>query len=227
MGISVYGHYGQPILVFPTSAGDEHEYAGMGMIGHLARHVAAGRVKFFCVRSMNDESWYNESAHPRHRSWVQAMYDGYVAQEVAPFIHHHCQSPGIAITTTGSSFGAYHALNTLLKHPELFRRCLAMSGVYDVRRYMGGDYDDNCYFNNPVDYASGLSDGWFLDQLQGCDIHLATGCGDWERPEATYRMSHVLRSRGIPHSLDDWGRDGGHDWRYWKHQMDVYISRLF
>ena len=30
MGIQVYGHYGAPIVVFPTAAGDEHEYAGQG-----------------------------------------------------------------------------------------------------------------------------------------------------------------------------------------------------
>jgi hypothetical protein len=41
------------------------------------------------------------------------MYDAYLSSEVAPFIHDNCRSPGIAITTTGSSFGAYHAANTL------------------------------------------------------------------------------------------------------------------
>jgi esterase/lipase superfamily enzyme len=37
----------------------------------------------------------------------------------------------------------------------------------------------------------------------------------------------VLKRRGIPHSVDDWGGDGGHDWPYWKRQMDLYIGRLF
>ncbi|HVD76565.1 MAG TPA: hypothetical protein VNH43_03100, partial [Vicinamibacteria bacterium] len=43
----------------------------------------------------------------------------------------------------------------------------------------------------------------------------------------TYRLAEVLRARGIPHHLDDWGPEGGHDWPYWKHQMDVYVDRLF
>ncbi len=81
------------------------------------------------------------------------MYDAYVAEEVVPFVHSHCQTPGIGITTTGASFGAYHAVNSLLKHPQVFRRCLGLSGVYDLRRFMDGDYDDNFYFNNPVDYV--------------------------------------------------------------------------
>jgi esterase/lipase superfamily enzyme len=227
MGINVYGHCGSPILVFPTSGGDEHEYAGQGMAGALAHHIDAGRVKLFCVNSVNNESWYNKGAHPRHRSYVQAMYDAYVTDEVVPFIYDHCRTPGIGITTTGASFGAYHAANSLFKHPQLFRRCLALSGVYDIRKFMDGDYDDNVYFNNPVDYLSGLSDPWCLHQLNQDDIRLATGTGAWEDSGPTYRLSEVLKSRGINHAVDDWGPDGGHDWPYWKNQMNVYIERLF
>jgi esterase/lipase superfamily enzyme len=227
MGVNVYGHYGYPILVFPTSGGDEHEYAGQGMIEALAHPIDAGKVKLFCVASVNNESWYNKQAHPRHRSYVQAMYDDYIASEVAPFVHDNCKTPGIPITTTGASFGGYHAANTLLKHPDLFRRCLALSGVYDIRRFMDGDYDDNFYFNNPVDYVASLTDGYYLHHLQQCDIRLATGHGPWEDSGPTYRLSEVLRARGIPHTVDDWGAEGGHDWPYWKHQMSEYVAKLF
>jgi esterase/lipase superfamily enzyme len=227
LGVRVYGHYGAPILVFPTSGGDEWEYERQGMVAALAHHVDDGRVKLFCVGSVNGEGWLNEGAHPRHRSWVQAMYDAYITEEVVPFIHGHCQTPGIAITATGASFGAYHAANSLLKHPHLFRRCLALSGVYDLRRYMDGDYDDNFYFNNPVDYVPGLSDPWILGELARDDLRLVTGTGPWEDPGPTYRLAEVLSARGIPHSVDDWGPDGGHDWPYWKRQMNEYVSRLF
>jgi esterase/lipase superfamily enzyme len=197
------------------------------MIGALAHHIDGGRVKVFTINTVNNESWYDKRAHPRHRSYVQAMYDAYVAYEVVPFVQNQCQTPGIPITTTGASFGAYHAANTLLKHPDLVRRCLALSGVYDLRRFMDGDYDDNLYYNNPVDYVANLSDPYHLSHLQQSDIHLATGCGSFEDSGPTYRLSEVLRARGIPHHLDDWGPEGGHDWPYWKRQMDVYVDRLF
>jgi len=227
MGIRVYGHWGAPFLVFPTSGGDEREYEGQGMIDALAHHIDGGRVKLFCVNSVNNDSWYNAGAHPRHRSWLQTMYDAYIAEEVVPFIYGHCQSPGIAITTTGASFGAYHAANSLLKHPQMFRRCLALSGVYDLRRFMDGDYDDNFYFNNPVDYVAGLSDPWYLEQLAQDDIRLVTGTGPWEDSGPTYRFSEVLSSRGIRHFVDDWGPEGGHEWPYWKRQMNEYVTRLY
>ena len=226
MGINVYGHYGSPIVVFPTSGGDENEYAGQGMIDALGHHIDAGRVKFFCVNSVNNESWYNKQAHPRHRSYVQALYDAYVADELVPFIYDQCRTPGIGITTTGASFGAYHAANTLFRHPSVFRRCLALSGVYDIRSFMGGDYDDNFYFNNPVDYLANLSDPWYLHHLAQDDIRLATGHGAYEDSGPTYRLSEVLSRRGIPHTVDNWGADGGHDWPYWKNHMNVYLERL-
>jgi len=227
MGIRAYGHWGAPLLVFPTSGGDEWEYERQGMIDALSHHVEGGRVKIFCVNSVNNESWYNRAAHPRHRSYMQSMYDAYIADEVVPFVHRHCQTPDIAVTTTGASFGAYHAANSLFKHPNLFRRCLALSGVYDVRRFMDGDYDDNFYFNNPVDYMASLSDPWYLGELAQDDIRLVTGTGPWEDAGPSYRMSEVLASRGIRHSVDNWGPEGGHDWPYWKRQMNEYISRLF
>ena len=227
MGIVVYGHWGSPLMGFPTSAGDEWELDRQGMISALAPLIDAGRVKFFSVNSVNWAGFYNKGAHPFHRSYMQAQLDAYLREEVVPFIWDSCKSPGIPISTMGASFGAYHAANTLFKHPDVIRRCFALSGVYDIRSFMSGMYDDNTYFNNPVDYLANLSDPHKLRELSQCDIHFATGSGPWEHSGPSYRLSEILRSRGIRHSLDDWGPEGGHDWPYWHHQMWEYVSKLF
>ena len=52
-----------------------------------------------------------------------------------------------------------------------------------------------------------------------------TGTGQWEHPAPTYRLSDILRHKGIRHSLDDWGPQGGHDWPYWKNEMREYLGR--
>jgi len=80
-----------------------------------------------------------------------------------------------------------------------------------MRDSMDGMYDDNFYFNNPVDYMANQRDPWFLHQYASCDIRLVTGCGPWENSGPTYRMSEILRNRGIVHHVDDWGPEGGHD----------------
>jgi esterase/lipase superfamily enzyme len=226
MGVVVYGHWGPPLLAFPTTGGDEWEYERQGLIGAIAGAIDAGRVKVFCINTNHRDSFGNPAAHPAHRSYMQARYDAYVREEVVPFIRIQCRDAGIGIWTVGASLGAYHAVNTLLKYPDVVKRCYALSGVYDMKRFMDGWYDDNLYFNNPVDYAANLSDGWALGHLASCEIHLVTGTGPWERGEESYRLAAVLASRGIPHSVDDWGPLGGHDWHYWSHQMREYMSRV-
>ena len=224
MGVVVYGHYGVPLLAFPTTGGDEWEYEQQGVIATIAPFIDAGRIKVFAVNTNHRDSFANRAAHPRHRSWMQARYDDYIVSEVVPFIRSHCRTWEVPIWTFGASLGAYHAVNVLLKHPEVFKRCYALSGVYDMKRFMDGEYDDNFYFNNPVDYMGNLSEATTLHHLASCDIHLATGTGPWEKPEEAYRLSSILRASGVPHHLDDWGPQGGHDWPYWRHQLWEYLA---
>src|ERR1700740_1486896 len=191
MGVVVYGHWGPPLLGFPTSAGDEFELEGQSMVGALSDFIDAGRIKLFSVNSINGLSFYNKGAHPFHRSYVQSVFDSYLREEVVPFVWDNCKSQ-LAISTMGASLGAYHAVNELFKHPDVFKRCFALSGVYDMRRFMNGMYDDSFYFNNPVDYMSNLADPWYFDQLRSCDIHLVTGNGPYEDSSSSYRLSGIL-----------------------------------
>lgn len=224
MGVAVFGHWGPPMLAFPTSHGDEWELQRHEMIAALADFIDGGRVKIFCVGSNNSDSFLNKAAHPSHRSWRQRLFDEYIREEVIPFIHSHCQTPGIPITTMGASLGAYHAANTLFRYPHLVKRCYALSGIYDLRQMMDGGYDENFYFHNPVDYLANLTDPWYFEQFASCEIRLATGSGPWEQSHYTYQLSSVLNRKGIRHYLDDWGPRGGHDWPYWKDQMREYLS---
>jgi esterase/lipase superfamily enzyme len=225
MGVAVFGHWGPPLLAFPTSHGDEWELQRNGVLDAIGDFVDAGRLKVFCVGSNNQESFLNRDAHPSHRSWRQRMFDEYIHEEVVPFIYEHCQTPCIPIATTGASLGAYHAANTLFRYPHLVKRCYALSGIYDLRRFMNGSYDENFYFHNPVDYMASLGDQWYFDQFATCEIRLATGSGPHEESSYSYAMSGVLARQGIRHHLDDWGPRGGHDWPYWRDQLREYISR--
>jgi esterase/lipase superfamily enzyme len=191
----------------------------------MGEFIDGGRVKVFCVGSNNHESFLDAHAHPFHRSWRQRLFDEYVRDEVVPFIHDHCRTPGIPIATMGASLGGYHAANTLFRYPHLVKRCYALSGIYDLRRFMDGQYDDNFYFHNPVDYLANLADPWYFEQFQTCEIRIVTGSGPWEESRYSYALSGVLARQGIRHHLDDWGARGGHDWPYWREEMQEYLSR--
>ena len=86
MGVAIYGNYGAPLLAFPTSMGDEWEQEGQGMIPTLSPYIEQGRIRIFCINGVQSDSFSNKGAHPFHRSWMQAQYDAYVANEVFPFI---------------------------------------------------------------------------------------------------------------------------------------------
>ena len=80
MGVAVFGHWGPPLLAFPTSHGDEWELQRHGLIDAIGDFIDAGRVKVFCVGSNNHDSFLNRGAHPFHRSWRQRMFDEYIRE---------------------------------------------------------------------------------------------------------------------------------------------------
>ena len=225
MGVAVFGHWGPPLLAFPTSHGDEWELQRHGLIDALGEFIDAGRVKIFCVGSNNHESFLNSGAHPFHRSWRQRMFDEYIREEVIPFIYHRLPVAGTSRSRRWARRSARitpptrcSAIRTCVK------RCYALSGVYDLRRFMDGLYDDNFYFHNPVDYVANLErpvdpraarelrdpPGDRIGPVGGEPLHLRVVGASW-------------RGRGSATHLDDWGPRGGHDWPYWKDQMREYL----
>ena len=126
------------------------------------------------------------------------------------------------LMTTGASFGAYHAANLAFRHPELVGRLIAMSGVYDIRRWADGYHDDNIYFNNPAEYLPNEQDGWRLEMLRRMDVILVTGKDDPNRG-ATESLSGILWNKGIGNALRLW--DGwAHDWPWWRDMIRLYIG---
>src|SRR5204863_3711566 len=118
----------------------------------------------------------DESLAVQEQARRQALYASYVEEEVAPFIRWVVGNPDARIATSGASFGAFHAANTLFRRPDLFDATIAMSGFYDLAPdYFRGYSDDNCYFNNPSWYVPQL-EGSLLDLLRHhCNIIISTG----------------------------------------------------
>lgn len=225
--IVTYGHFGFPLLMFPTAAADYLEYERFYVIDAIKDSIESGKVKVFSINSINRESWLNDELHPKYKALRQVQYNSYVASEVAPYIWNSCQSR-IGIITAGASLGAFHCANQVFRRPDLFAGCIAMSGAFDIRGYYKGDYyDDNVYFNNPVDYLPGL-EGPELEALRQKDhIHIVTGQGNYENPNASRKLSGILSQKGIPHELSLWGNEWPHDWPTWRAIMKYYVAERF
>lgn len=220
MELLVFGHAGAKVLVFPTSLGKYYEWEDRGMIGALGEHLERGWIQLFCVDSIDAESWYARWAHPGGRAWRHVQYENYLVNEVVPLMRLKNANP--FTMTTGASFGAYHAANFAFRHPELVRRMIGMSGVYDVRGWTDGYHDDNIYFNNPVEYLPNEHESWRLEQLRSMDIILVTGKDDPNRA-GTENLSSILWNKGIGNALRLW--DGwAHDWPWWRDMIRLYIG---
>lgn len=228
MNIVTYGHYGFPLLLFPTAMADFLEYERFQLIDVIAPWIEAGRVKVFSIDSINGEAWLNRHMHPYWQGIRQAQYNDYVTREVVPYIWNSCQGR-IGVIAAGASLGAFHAANQLFRRPDLFDGCIAMSGAYDIREYTHADGygDDNLFFNNIAEYLPGLN-GWHLDALRHKrHIHLVTGQGAYENPGSSQHLSWVLHTKGIPHELDLWGHDIRHDWTTWRRMLPHYLGTRF
>jgi esterase/lipase superfamily enzyme len=232
MALKVYGHWGRPMIVFPCSRGRYFDYEGMGMVDAIAPFIDGGRIKLFCVDSIDAESWYDFGIPPAERNARHERYDRYITREVVPFVGSHCNDPQLRVMTHGCSMGALHAVNFFLRHPDLFAGTIALSGLYrlDRREFAIGEADlTHVYYNSPVTYLPGLADPWYLDRYRRSTIIVCVGQGAWESEalEDTRALDHAFRDKKIGAWIDYWGHDVNHDWPWWYRQMNYFLGHLY
>jgi len=124
------------------------------------------------------------------------------------------------VATAGCSFGGYHATNFAFKHPEVVKYVFNMGAAFDIKTQLDGYYDDNVYFNNPMDFIPNATSPFFQDMF----VVLGTGTQDmcWDANE---KMAGIFRAKGIHHWLDV--RQGHpHDWPSWREMFPHYLSLI-
>ncbi|NTS41456.1 esterase [Flavisolibacter sp. BT320] len=227
MPVAVYGHYGFVLLLVPTAAADYLEYERFGLIDTIKPHIEGGKVKVYSVNSINNDSWLNNNVHPKHKTWMHNQFNHYIYDEVVPYIKA-TSGYDTPIVISGASFGALHSMNLFLKRPDLLNGVIAMSGVYDLTEYTKGHYDDDVYFNSPQHYMPNLTDHHTLEQIRRSNhIHLFSGSGPYEDPNASRSFASILYNKGINYELDIWGSEWPHDWNTWKAMLPHYLETRF
>ena len=214
----VFGKGGYPVILFPTSRGTYYQNKDQGLIETARWFLENGKVKIYCPDSLDAETWYDKSVSPAERARRHTFYDRLILEEVVSRAMHETGHERIAVA--GCSFGGYHSANFAFRHPGITGYCFSMSGVFDIRSFTDGYYDDNVYFNNPVDFIPGDSDAalWQMGIVLGtAEYDICRGQNEW--------MSRLLAAKSIPHWLDiRAGRD--HDWPVWKEMFPHYLSML-
>ncbi len=230
-----YGHYGRPVVVFPSEAGHPTDYADNGMVEAVRPLLEEGRIKLYCVDSFDSQTWSDGWLPLEDRALRHKDYEAWVTGPVWDWIA--ADSPGFAESdvgaiATGCSMGGYHALQLCLTRADLFPVAICQSGNYDPTTFkVWGTPGDAAYFTNPTHYVPHLS-GDHLEWLRGrVRPVLVVGEGPWEvHPTSSLpsarRMAALLGDKGIPHELDVWGHDSAHDWPWWCKQIAHHLPRF-
>ncbi len=212
----VFGHAGLPVVVFPTSMGKHNENRDFKLIESAQWYINNGFIKIYCPDSIDELSWYNSNVSPEIRAFNHNLFDQMLHQELVPEIKQDSGFGKIALA--GCSFGGYHAANYAFKHPEDVSHLFTMGAAFDIRKRVDGYYDDNVFYNNPIDFLPNAKhpDLWKMK------IILGTAEGDFCK-EASIHLSEILTSKGIEHWLDIRSA-GGHDWPVWREMFPHYLS---
>lgn len=218
-----WGKFGAPVLLFPTAGGDAEEVERFKLIHVLQPLIEAGRIKVYSTDSIAGKAWTSKQHSAEFCSHLQNMFDALVYREIVPAIRKDCNSPDIEIIATGASIGAFNAVATVCRHPDVFRLAIAMSGTYDLSKYLEGRFIQDFYFASPLHFLPGL-EGPTLEQLQKRFILMPCGEGDYEDIGESWRMAHVLGSKGVPNRVDPWGPEWHHNWVTWREMLPRYLD---
>lgn len=228
MRLLAFGHYGRPVIAFPSGGGQYFDFEGNGMVEAVRHLIEGGRLKLYCPESLDRESWLRDDIDPHWRAVRHGAYEDYVVKDLLPFIRRDCQDDRIAVGLVGCSLGALHAATFALKHPEAFPYALCMSGRYDLERVMGRTSgDEGVYFNNPLAFLPNVH-GEALERLRRhAHLTLVCGRGAWEEKclRDTERLAAILREKGVSCELDLWGEDVEHHWFWWRRQIAHHLGR--
>ena len=220
-----WGHWGRPLLLFPSAGGDALEGERMGLLDSIGDLVEEGRVKVYSCDSAAGAAIIRKEGDARHLGWLVNAFQEYVRHEVVPAVWADCGGVEQGLLTAGASVGAFNALAVLCRYPDVFTHAVGMSGTYDLGNLIGGDGGEDLFFATPLHFLPGLG-GDHLETLRQRFAILASGEGRWEDIGHSWRLAHVLGSRGVHNRVDPWGPRWDHDWPTWRAMLPQYLREL-
>ncbi len=227
--VLAYGHYGRPVVAFPSENGEAHDWESRGMVEALAGVLEAGKVKLYCLPSFDRESWTR--ARPLARG----------ARRAARPLRALGARAARAVRAGGLSHaGADRNRNVVRRLPrgELLpqaRRRVPAGDLHErrLRRLRPGWWQREAM-------PSTSTTRWTTSRISAATIW--TGCARMRRcsssagrasgrtrPARSSRRSVSGRcsaSTGIRHEVDLWGHDVPHDWPSWRRQIAHHLPRF-
>lgn len=217
--VEVTGHFGFPILMFPTSQGQYTQNNDFKLNDSVSYFVEQGKIKLYNLQTLDQYSFYDNAISPEQRIKNYELYIQFLAQEFVPFLQKLHSVHRVAVA--GASFGGYHASNFAFRFPDLVSHLFCLSGAFSIRNFMEGFSSDLVYFNCPREFML-RDEAWKFKHMH---IVLSTSDEDICLNQ-TREMAGILTARGINHWYDE-QKWISHDWPLWRMVFPIFIGRFF
>ena len=217
--VEVTGHFGTPIVMFPTSQGQYTQNHDFKLNESINYFIDQGKVKLYNIQTIDKFSFYDNNISPEQRIRNYELYVQFLIQEFIPYIQKLHSEHRVAVA--GASFGGYHAANFAFRFPDLISHLFCLSGAFSIRNFMDCYSDDLVYFNCPREFVKN-DEAWKYKHM---NIVLSTSDEDICL-EQTKEMSNILSAKGINHWYDE-RKWINHDWPLWRMAFPMFIGRFF
>jgi esterase/lipase superfamily enzyme len=233
-----WGHFGAPVVIFPTAGGDFEEIERFQLVAALGALIDGGRIKVYSVDALAVRAWLAANTSPQECLGLQERYNSFLYEDVLQRVRLDCQNDRIEPVLVGASLGAVAAVSTLCRHPESFRAAIGLSGVYrSVHGVVGsthvgcawefargaGDPGSGAWRQDETGYLATLA-GPQLERLRQRPIILGSGAGDYENPAASKHLADALGSKGVACRLELWGPARDHTWSTWRDMLPRLLA---
>ena len=227
-----YGHWGHPVLVFPSEAGRAWDFGDNGMIEPLRWLLDAGRLKLYCVDSADAATWSDQSIPLEEPGPAARRLRALGARPGGPLRarrlrradadHRHGLQPGRLPRRQHRA-----AARSRLPSRAVPVRLLRPGGVERLGRPRRRELLPQ---PDRVRRQSAAATTW-----TGCagrcssSSSSARGPGRSSRParcRAPWPSPSCWRRRACSHELDVWGYDTPHDWSSWQRQVAHHLPRF-
>jgi esterase/lipase superfamily enzyme len=215
--VARWGHFGTPVLLFPTAGGDFEEVERFHLIGAVRELIESGRIKIFSIDAIAARTWLRGNASPEQCVTVQGQFDAYIDAELVPLIRRDCQNDTIEMIAAGAALGAYSAVGALRRLPSVFRTAIGLSGLYDLSRFLPPEAA-------PALHSVSLQNFDGANQVRSRFVLLASGEGDYETPSESKRTAAALEAAHVPSRLELWGPAYAHSWNTWRAMLPKYLA---
>jgi esterase/lipase superfamily enzyme len=229
IGVTRWGHFGMPVILFASAGGDSLEAERLQLIAALTPLLDAGKIKVYAIEGTAMRVLLAGSAAPEARIQALRAFDEWVVSGLGPQVRRDCESDTLELLACGCALGAASAMQGLLRAPQLFRGAIGLSGTYDLLPWLAPAPSWTAAAAggvevSPLQGCALLAEGPLLAQLRQRPVTLAATAGDYDNPEATRALALRLRERGIMALTEVWGAPFQFGFSSWCQMLPGFVG---